>query len=53
MDAANGVDPSLIFGDTRQVLPFSVLIGRDGRIVDQRAGSFSQTSLAAWLQPHL
>jgi thiol-disulfide isomerase/thioredoxin len=53
VDAANGVDPSLIFGDTRQVLPFSVLIGRDGRLVEQRAGSFSQASLAAWLQPHL
>jgi peroxiredoxin len=53
LDVANGVDPSVIFGDTRQVLPFSVLIGRDGRIVDQRAGSFSQVSLAAWLQPHL
>jgi len=53
LDVANGVDPSVIFGDTRQVLPFSVLIGRDGRIVDQRAGSFSQASLAAWLQPHL
>jgi len=53
LDVANGVDPSVIFGDTRQVLPFSVLIGRDGRIVDQRAGSFSQTSLTAWLQPHL
>ena len=36
LDVANGVDPSVIFGDTRQVLPFSVLIGRDGRIVDQR-----------------
>ncbi len=53
IDVADGVDPSVIFGDTRQVLPFSVLIGRDGRIVDQRAGSFSQKSLAAWLQPHL
>ena len=53
LDAANGVDPSVIFGDTRQVLPFSVLIGRDGRVVDQRAGSFSQSSLAAWLQPYL
>jgi len=53
LDVANGVDPSVIFGDTRQVLPFSVLIGRDGRIVDQRAGSFSQSSLTAWLQPHL
>lgn len=53
VDAANGVDSSVIFGDTRRVLPFSVLIGRDGRVVDQRAGSFSQASLTAWLQPHL
>src|SRR5512141_289995 len=28
IDASNGVDPSLIFGDTRGVLPYSVLIGR-------------------------
>ena len=53
VDASNGVDPSLIFGDTRGVLPYSVLIGRDGKLVDQRAGSFSQASLTAWLQPHL
>ena len=47
-------DPSLLFGDTRSVLPFSVLIGRDGRILAQRAGSFpSSASLADWLQPHL
>lgn len=50
---AGAEDPSLLFGDTRGVLPFSVLIDRDGRLVDQRAGSFSQTSLTAWLQPHL
>jgi len=52
-DDSNGADPSLIFGDTRGVLPFSVLIGRDGRVLDQRAGSFSQASLTSWLQPHL
>jgi thiol-disulfide isomerase/thioredoxin len=53
VDDSNGTDPSLIFGDTRGVLPFSVLIGRDGRVLDQRAGSFSQASLTSWLQPHL
>ena len=46
-------DPSLIFGDTGSVLPYSVLIGRDGRILAQRAGSFNAQSLAAWLKPHL
>ena len=49
-DEAN---PSLLFGDTRSVLPYSVLIGRDGKLIAQRAGSFSSDSLANWLQPHL
>lgn len=53
VDRSDDSDPSLLFGDTRGVLPFSVLIGRDGRLVDQRMGSFSQASLNAWLQPHL
>lgn len=46
-------DPSLLFGDTRGVLPFSVLIDRDGRLLDHRAGAFTQATLADWLQPHL
>jgi len=53
IDESNGTDPSLIFGDTRGVLPYSVLIGRDGRILDRRMGSFNQASLTAWLEPHL
>jgi len=46
-------DPSLLFGDTRSVLPYSVLIGRDGRLLAQRAGNFSEATLLAWLEPHL
>jgi len=53
IDASNGVDPSLVFGDTRSVLPYSVLIGRDGRILDRRFGSFTEATLSAWLEPHL
>ena len=49
-DEAN---PSLLFGDTRSVLPYSVLIGRDGKLIAQRAGSFSASGLASWLSPHL
>jgi|SRR5882724_5216592 len=49
-DEAN---PSLLFGDTHSVLPYSVLIGRDGKILAQRAGSFSASSLTTWLQPFL
>jgi len=44
---------SLLFGDTRSVLPYSVLIGRDGKLIAQRAGSFTASELAGWLQPHL
>jgi thiol-disulfide isomerase/thioredoxin len=47
------VNPSTLFGDTRDVLPYSVLIGRDGTILAQRAGSFTASSLSEWLQPHL
>ncbi|MGH8122143.1 MAG: TlpA family protein disulfide reductase [Rudaea sp.] len=46
-------DASLRFGDTRGVLPYSVLIGRDGKLLARRAGSFSESSLAHWLEPYL
>lgn len=46
-------DASLAYGNTRNVLPYSVLVGRDGRILAQRFGNFSENGLAAWLQPHL
>ncbi len=46
-------DVSLRFGDTRGVLPYSVLIGRDGKLLARRAGNFSQGSLMRWLAPYL
>ena len=46
-------DAALRYGDTKSVLPYSVLIGRDGRILAQRAGYFTEASLNGWLQPHL
>ncbi len=53
LGGSSTVDPSLIFGDRRSVLPYSVLIGRNGRILARRAGSFTATTLANWLQAHL
>lgn len=50
---ARNTDASLVYGNTRSVLPYSVLIARDGRILAQRFGNFSENGLAAWLQPHL
>jgi thiol-disulfide isomerase/thioredoxin len=46
-------DASLAFGNDRSVLPYSVLVGRDGRILAQRFGNFTDASLEAWLRPHL
>ncbi|MEO7431496.1 MAG: TlpA disulfide reductase family protein [Dokdonella sp.] len=51
--AGHPQDVSSIFGNNRDVLPYSVLVGRDGRIVAQRFGNFTQSSLDRWLAPHL
>lgn len=47
-DAPGG---SLSFGNTRRVLPYSVLVGEDGRILRRKLGTFSQAELDAWLAP--
>lgn len=47
-DAPGG---SLSFGNTRRVLPYSVLIGEDGRILRRKLGTFSQAELDDWLAP--
>jgi thiol-disulfide isomerase/thioredoxin len=49
----DNANPSVAFGDTHSILPYSVLLGRDGRIVAQRSGSFSSSSISSWLQPYL
>jgi thiol-disulfide isomerase/thioredoxin len=41
--------PSLNFGNTREMLPYSVLIGRDGVIVKRKLGPFSEAELDSWL----
>jgi peroxiredoxin len=42
---------SLSLGNTRRVLPYSVLIGEDGRILDRRVGPLSAADIDAWLAP--
>ena len=46
-------DLSARFGNTRNVLPFTVLVSRDGRILARRPGNFTQAALDAWLAPYL
>jgi len=48
-----GSDALYQFGDGSGVLPYSVLFGRDGKLLAQRAGSFSESGLKRWLRPHL
>jgi thiol-disulfide isomerase/thioredoxin len=47
-DAPGG---SLSFGNTRRVLPYSVLVGEDGRILRRKLGALSQAELDEWLAP--
>ncbi len=47
-----GPDSSQRFGDNRSVLPYSVLIGPDRRVIARHFGGFTQASLEAWVAPH-
>ncbi|MBI2382683.1 MAG: TlpA family protein disulfide reductase [Gammaproteobacteria bacterium] len=40
-------------GDTLQALPFSVLIGHDGRILLRRSGEFTRAELIELIERHL
>jgi thiol-disulfide isomerase/thioredoxin len=51
--ASDDGNAELMFGDTRSVLPYSVLIGKDGKLLAQRAGSFSPEMLKNWLSQNL
>jgi len=52
-DPDKGEDLSARFGNGRGVLPYTVLIGRDGRILARRFGNFTEKSLDEWLSSHL
>jgi len=41
------------FGDGSAVLPYSVLFAPNGKVLAQRAGSFTESGLQRWLEPHL
>ncbi|WP_298193596.1 TlpA disulfide reductase family protein [Metallibacterium sp.] len=45
--------PGLAFGNTRQGLPYSVLIAPDGRMLKRHYGAFTTPELRAWLPPAL
>jgi len=43
-------DPRVVLGDTRRALPFSVLVGPDGRIRRTRLGGLDAATLHRWLR---
>ena len=43
-------DESVLFGNTRGVLPYTVLLGADGRIRKRRAGAFVEGELEQWVR---
>lgn len=51
-DPATGTDLSRDYGNRMNVLPYTVLVGRDGKVLAQRAGNFTEATLERWLQPH-
>jgi thiol-disulfide isomerase/thioredoxin len=42
--------PTTVFGDTAGLLPYSVLVGRDGRILATRLGPVDEALLGDWLK---
>ncbi|TAN04665.1 MAG: redoxin domain-containing protein [Rhodanobacteraceae bacterium] len=41
--------PTTTFGDTQGLLPYSVLVGRDGRILDTKLGPLDPTAIKNWM----
>jgi thiol-disulfide isomerase/thioredoxin len=46
-------DLSRVLGNQHGVLPYSLLVGRDGRILARHVGNFSESALEDWVAPHL
>ncbi len=42
---------SLRLGNTHELLPYSLLIGADGRVLASHAGALSASQLTQWLEP--
>lgn len=49
--ASAAIKPAVLFNDRQGLLPYSVLVGADGRIRDTHLGKLDQQRLQAWLGP--
>lgn len=53
IEAPGNNDSSVALGNSRNVLPFSVLADADGAVLAVRAGSFDAAELRRWVGEHL
>ena len=51
LDRAGPADSSVQLGNRRGVLPYSVLVSADGRLLKQRIGPFARGEIARWATP--
>lgn len=51
IDAAGPADAGVRLGNPKGVLPYSVLISADGRLLKQRIGPFEHGEIDAWARP--
>lgn len=42
-------DPPTTFGDTAGLLPYNVLVGRDGRILATKLGQLNPATIKTWM----
>ncbi|WCE04949.1 TlpA disulfide reductase family protein [Pseudoxanthomonas sp. JBR18] len=49
LDTPGPADASVWLGNRAGVLPYSVLVGRDGRILKQQVGPFADGALSSWV----
>lgn len=52
LDTPGPSDASVWLGNTRGVLPYTVLVGADGRIVKQKIGPFVRGEISGWAKPN-
>ena len=51
LETPGPADASVWLGNTRGLLPYSVLVGADGRVLKQKLGPFAHGEIEAWAQP--
>lgn len=51
LDTPGPADASVWLGNAKGVLPYTVLIGADGRVLKQKIGPFVEGEIEAWAKP--